>query len=71
MSNTKARGKLTGVRLRDEERRILEKFKAQYGLSYTDAVRFALRRLDEEESMIKKFLIDLKNEAKKEGSSQR
>jgi len=67
----KARGKLTGVRLRDEERRILEKFRQQYGLSYTDAVRFALRRLDEEESMIKKFLIDLKNEAKKEGSSLR
>jgi len=66
MPSAKAKGKLTGVRLRDEERRILEKFKQQYGLSYTDSVRFALRRLDEEESIIKKFLIDLKNETKKE-----
>ena len=69
MSNAKARGKLTGVRLRDEERMILEKFKKQYGLSYTDTVRFAIRKLDEEESMIKKFLTDLRNESKREVSS--
>ncbi len=69
MSNAKARGKLAGVRLRDEERMILEKFKQQYGLSYTDTVRFAIRKLDEEESMIKKFLTDLRNESKREVSS--
>jgi Arc/MetJ-type ribon-helix-helix transcriptional regulator len=69
VSGVRAKGKLTGVRLRDEERKILEKFKEHYGLSYTDAVRFALRRLDEEEGMIKEFLHDLTKEIRKEVKS--
>jgi len=66
MGTVKARGKLTGVRLRDEELKILEKLKLEYGLSYTDAIRFALRRLNEEEGMIKEFLHDLTKEIRKE-----
>ena len=66
MGGVKAKGRLTGVRLRDEERHILERFKIEYGLSYTDAIRFALRRFDEEEKMIKEFLHDLTKEIRKE-----
>jgi len=69
MGSVKARGKLTGVRLRDEELKILEKLKLEYGLSYTDAIRFALRRFDEEEGMIKEFLHDLTKEIRKEVKS--
>ena len=69
MGGVKARGKLTGIKLLEEERRILEKFKVEYGLSYTDAIRFALRRLDEEEGMIKEFLHGLTKEIRKEVKS--
>ena len=69
MGGVKAKGKLTGVRLRDEERHILERFKVEYGLSYTDAVRFALRRLNEEETLFKGFLDGLRKELKREVSS--
>jgi len=69
MGTVKAKGKLTGVRLRDEELKILEKLKLEYGLSYTDAIRFALRRLDEEEGMIKEFLHELTKEIRKEVKS--